>query len=91
MMDYGVTMPTKSEDAPVGKAPSISKMVKSQTDILCETFSVLNAINELLYGERLGEWKDEQPKCLEQELMQNIERASRIRARLIDLHERLSD
>ena len=91
MMDYGVKMATITDDAPVERTPSISKMVRVQTDILCETFAALNAISEFLYGERLDEFKAEEPKCLEQELMQNNERANRIRARLIDLHGRLSD
>lgn len=92
MMEYGVTMSTKScDDAPSpGKAPSIANMVQEQTALLCDAYAVISTINEFLFGERLDDWKDEEARCMEHNIALNTARTARIRARLIDLHERMS-
>jgi hypothetical protein len=91
MMDYKATASTLN-DTPCEsvREPGIATTVRCQEDIIHETFNVLSTLNEFLFGEKLGEWKEEDIHCMEENIKMNTEKCNIIRARAMDIYERLS-
>lgn len=89
-MDYRVTASTVNESEPVSvRDPGIASNLRVQNDILAETYAILSALYETLFGERLDGEKAEEPKCMEQNVKMNTERCNVIRARLKDIYDEL--